>query len=352
MRKDVKVGLASGGVLLAVIVVYVSSVNKPARATKPGATLALAGKSSSSTTGGSAASPGSTSSEQGTTFARTEKVGEPVRTATPTSDSPVAAASGEPDWAKLLDTGAPPALMTRTGGPDPAPASAGQAPPAQPDVFDNTVPATSTTPTGAGSVTVIPTVNNTTPTGTTSTPAPAALATTPAGAPVATIGPTRTTPALTPVPPTAGRSTTYVIKSGDNFSTIARDVYGNSHFYPHIMRANPDIDPAKLRPGMKIVLPDPASVNPVESATPVVNPTTPTVKRTTTSTSSDKPVAADEYRVQSNDNLYRISLKLYGTPKRSDEIYELNKARIGDDPAKLKIGQVLKLPAPPTKKVS
>jgi hypothetical protein len=37
--------------------------------------------------------------------------------------------------------------------------------------------------------------------------------------------------------------------------------------------------------------------------------------------------------VQSNENLYRISVKLYGTPNRADEIYELNQAKIGDDPA-------------------
>jgi nucleoid-associated protein YgaU len=336
MRKDVKVGLASGGVLLAVIVVYVSSVNKPARTTKPGATLALSGKSTGAST---PAKP----TDSGATVARAEATADPVRTSTSTNDNAVAVAPSEPDWAKLLDTGAPPALMTRTGGPDPAPA-AGQAAPA--DVFDNTVPAPTAqaAPTGVGSVTVIPAVNNATP-----EPAPAALATTPV-APVTSVGMTRTTPAIAPVAPTvsAGRSSTYVVKSGDNFSTIARDVYGNSHYYPHIMRANPDLDPAKLRPGMKINLPDPASVKPTESATPVVNPTTPTVNRTSTP-KAEKPLAADEYRVQSNDNLYRISVKLYGTPKRSDEIYELNKARIGDDPAKLKVGQILKLPAPPTK---
>jgi hypothetical protein len=32
----------------------------------------------------------------------------------------------------------------------------------------------------------------------------------------------------------------------------------------------------------------------------------------------------------------------------SDEIYQLNKETIGDNPARLKVGMVLKLPAKPT----
>src|SRR5438067_9870842 len=55
-----------------------------------------------------------------------------------------------------------------------------------------------------------------------------------------------------------------------------------------------------------------------------------------------------QYRVQSGDNLYRISVKLYGKSTMAGKIYELNKQAIGSDPAKLKADQVLELPEPPT----
>jgi nucleoid-associated protein YgaU len=55
-----------------------------------------------------------------------------------------------------------------------------------------------------------------------------------------------------------------------------------------------------------------------------------------------------EYRVQNGDSLYKISMKLYGKPDRQDPIYEANKAIIGPDKAKLRVGQILRLPEAPT----
>ena len=59
-----------------------------------------------------------------------------------------------------------------------------------------------------------------------------------------------------------------------------------------------------------------------------------------------------EYRVQPGDSLERISIKLYGKRDRTDSIYEANRTTIGDDPARLKVGQILKLPEVPTITVS
>ena len=47
-------------------------------------------------------------------------------------------------------------------------------------------------------------------------------------------------------------------------------------------------------------------------------------------------------------NLYTISLRLYGKADRMEKIYELNKAAIGDDISRVKVGMVLRLPEPPT----
>jgi len=53
------------------------------------------------------------------------------------------------------------------------------------------------------------------------------------------------------------------------------------------------------------------------------------------------------YTVQQNDNLYKITRKLYGNGEKQEALYELNKATIGPDSTKLKPGMVLKLPAAP-----
>ena len=55
-----------------------------------------------------------------------------------------------------------------------------------------------------------------------------------------------------------------------------------------------------------------------------------------------------EYRVQPNDSLHKIALKLYGKPGKADSLYELNRERIGGDSSRIKVGTVLKLPEAPT----
>ena len=64
---------------------------------------------------------------------------------------------------------------------------------------------------------------------------------------------------------------------------------------------------------------------------------------------ADATSAADgkTYIVQKEDNLYRITRKLYGNGQKQEALYELNKATIGPDSTKLKPGMVLKLPAAP-----
>ena len=59
----------------------------------------------------------------------------------------------------------------------------------------------------------------------------------------------------------------------------------------------------------------------------------------------DRPInARTEYRIDTNDSLYRISMKIYGTPRMMDAIYALNRDAIGPDPERLKLGMILKLP--------
>ena len=157
------------------------------------------------------------------------------------------------------------------------------------------------------------------------------------------------------------------VQQGESFSSIAAAAYGSANFYPHILRANPGLDPRKLRPGVVINMPNVADVKP--AAKPATEPPvmalmaqagpgregTPASGRESTPgtptpnvTPAVTPAAADgsrQSRVQSGDNLHRIAIKAYGKISMVGAIYEANKQAIGPDMAKLKLGTVLKLPA-------
>ncbi len=68
-------------------------------------------------------------------------------------------------------------------------------------------------------------------------------------------GPGRITPA--PVIPTAAGERTYTVTAGDTagFWGIAKKVYGQSKYYSLIVKANPNVDPTRLRAGQKLIIP-------------------------------------------------------------------------------------------------
>jgi len=132
--------------------------------------------------------------------------------------------------------------------------------------------------------------------------------------------------------PTPTGVRTHIVHPNETLSGISKLVYGSSRHYKAIVVANPGLDPAKLRPGMVLKIP------PLEQA-----------KQAVKQQSADATSAADgkTYTVQQNDNLYKITRKLYGNGEKQEALYELNKATIGPDSTKLKPGMVLKLPAAP-----
>ncbi len=48
-----------------------------------------------------------------------------------------------------------------------------------------------------------------------------------------------------------------------------------------------------------------------------------------------------------SDSLFRISMRLYGSPRMTDAFYEMNRAAIGANPDRLRLGMILRLPAVP-----
>lgn len=134
---------------------------------------------------------------------------------------------------------------------------------------------------------------------------------------------------------------THRVQEGESFASIARTVYGDSRYTDEIRKANPSIDPKRLRPGMTIRLPEKAGAK-SDAANAASTRTDRTGSKATAVNS------AKEYAVQANDSLYKIAVKLYGKADKADELYELNKEKIGPDPARLRAGMVLKLPQPAT----
>lgn len=149
----------------------------------------------------------------------------------------------------------------------------------------------------------------------------------------------------------APRSTprTHRIAQGETFASISRMVYGSVRYANAIARANPGVNPARLRPGAVIQLPSQADVQqPAAGKQQARADQKPAAKPT--AGPSGPALAADRstYTVQNGDNLYRISRKLYGNGSKGDELYSANKDRIGPDQARLKVGMVLTLPEKPT----
>jgi nucleoid-associated protein YgaU len=155
---------------------------------------------------------------------------------------------------------------------------------------------------------------------------------TPTPAPTPSVAPTIETPS-----PTVATETprTHVIAEGESLWTIAQTVYGNGKYYTRLIAANPNIDPNHLKVGAPLSIPPLGSV-------------------AQASTSAAAPIAKNDsstqYVVVSGDSLDKIARKLYGDPTMADRLYDANQTVIGQDEDNLKIGEVLKLPTPPTER--
>jgi nucleoid-associated protein YgaU len=160
---------------------------------------------------------------------------------------------------------------------------------------------------------------------------------------------------------------THVVQPNETFASIAEMAYGSQAYYPHIVRANPNVNPKRLRAGMTIILPgrdqvvakenkalEGAQLSAASSPGSSAGATSPSGAMGAAGTTGTVTVARaplDErthYRVQPGESLYKIAMKLYGRIEKINAIYDLNKDAIGPNRDRLKAGTVLKLPEPPT----
>ena len=134
--------------------------------------------------------------------------------------------------------------------------------------------------------------------------------------------------------PVAG--STHVVRSGETFSSIAQAAYGSAAYYPHLIRANPNANPNNLKLGTVLVIP---KVEDVKATGPTAPGGVMKVLQDDVKIDPNR-----QHRVQAGDSLYKISLKHYGTPTYLEAIYEKNRQQIGANPTRLKLGMILELP--------
>lgn len=191
-------------------------------------------------------------------------------------------------------------------------------------------------------------------TGSDETPPPASTIATPSDA--ASTAPTHTTPAalatpvdnpigatLDPAPMPEFSAVTppqfdeHVVAAGETIWTIAQDRYGDRNLGGVIARANPTIDPKKLRVGTTLLIPkDPTNIQgkPVDSE-------------------SDKPEAPKvdivAYIVAPGDTLGGISKQFYGKASLWTRIRDANPGVIGAN-GDVREGARIVIPPPPEEK--
>jgi len=132
--------------------------------------------------------------------------------------------------------------------------------------------------------------------------------------------PVQTAPAQPPQEPTPS-PTEYTVEAGDTFYSIGKK-FGVS--YLAIQSANPDVDPRRLKPGQKIVIPPAATPSPGTGASAATTPAT----------------AGQEtiYVVKSGDTLTKIARQFGVTVNAIRRANNLTTDRI-------KVGNKLKIPA-------
>ena len=334
MRKDVKIGLGIGGVLLAVLIVYLLvPKNDPTLVARnddgasveqhgdggvtPGPTGASAG---GDRTDAGESSGGADQDAGGAAPATADRGAGNEVAGADTADDTTSGTTHSIDWEKILVTGIVPEARI--------PAMAPTGPGATEDIFGDQQKATPPANTGAEpdwstAARVAPTTPAAPPRQDPATP-PAATG----GANGATAG------GYGANGPAATRD--HVIQQNETLSMIASVAYGDARRYKEILKANPGLDERRLRPGMVIKLPDASSL-PAAQAT----------AQTAAARQEVKIDPASEYRVGQGDSLHKIAVKLYGKAAKADAIYQANKDKIGEEPSRLKLGMVLKLPEPP-----
>jgi nucleoid-associated protein YgaU len=311
LRKDVKLGFVIGGLLLTIVVIYVIFVDGEER--PQGAYLEVDEEIEVAQAAPSAPVSEPAVVEPPAAVAQLPQP-EVERYETPTAP-PVS--SPEDAWVLALNHGSVPPMLTATPSPQQASPLSSTS---QADATDQ-APSAAETPSA---------------TETASVDDPSQQE--PSGADAMELVNDDTPDPLPPAttPPVAQR--THIVQRGESLAKISEIAYGTQAYWPHILRANPGIVAENIRPGLVLSIPDESEVKVLAADA--------TVARTNTLEQPLDPKT--QYKVVSGDTLERISIKLYGKGERWDDIYEVNKEKIGSNPHALRVNMILTLPDAPT----
>ena len=139
-----------------------------------------------------------------------------------------------------------------------------------------------------------------------------------------------------PPAPGAPRYVDYTVKPDDTMWTIAQQWLGDANRWVAIARANPAINPDRLRVGQRLRLP------PVRGGVPAALPPPQRTDPTTARRAADR--RATLHTVRSGDTLTGIAERYYRQADNWRLIYEHNRATIGRNPDRLKVGTRLQIP--------
>ena len=138
-----------------------------------------------------------------------------------------------------------------------------------------------------------------------------------------------------PGPPRYGD---YTVRPDDTMWTIAEQWFGDANRWMAIARANPAINPDRLRVGQRLRLP------PVRGGVPAALPPP---KRTDPTTARRAAEGRGTlHTVRSGDTLTGIAERYYRQADNWRLIYEHNRATIGRNPDRLQVGTRLQIPEP------
>jgi nucleoid-associated protein YgaU len=125
----------------------------------------------------------------------------------------------------------------------------------------------------------------------------------------------------------------YIVRKNDTLASISRRIYGSERMIHALERANPGLDPRRMRIGQRIRLP--------HRGRTAVTGTSHRVRHHTYASSSR---SGRTYVVRAGEDLSSIARRFYGNPGLWRRIYNANRRIIGSSPNKLRAGERIVIP--------